>query len=99
MRPIPFEYQEFANMTVVALDAKLKDFDFQPVMENGQMVMRCPEKTVKDCRHIDGCLYFHLGHVSDSVMIDLIEKFQKLKQEKGWKQQKGLIVPDNKFQI
>ena len=99
MKPIHFEYQKFANMTVVALDAKLKDFDFQPVMKNGQMVMQCPEKTVKDCRNIDGCLYLHLGHVSDSVMIDLIEKFQKLKAEKGWKQQQGLIVPDNEFKI
>lgn len=98
-RSIHFEYQKFDNMTVVALDAKLKDFDFQPAMENGQLVMKCPEKTVKDCRNIDGCLYFHLGHVSDSVMIDLIEKFQKLKAEKGWKQQQGLVVPDNKFII
>lgn len=96
-RPIHFEYQQFENMTVVALDAKLKDFDFQPVYEDGQLVMRCPEKTIKDCRNIDGCVYFHLGRVSDSVMVDLIEKFQKLKAEKGWKSSDGLIVPDNKF--
>ena len=96
-RPIHFEYQKLQNLTVVALDAKLKDFDFQPVKENGQLVMRCPEKTIKDCRHIDGCIYRHLGHVSDAVMVDLIEKFQKLKQEKGWKPHAGLIVPDHKF--
>lgn len=98
-RPIHFEYQKFKNLTVVALDSKLSDYGFQPVMENGKLVVRSPEKTVKDCRNIDGCVYFHLGHVSDSVMVDLIEKFNKLKKEKGWKQQQGLIVPDHKFKF
>lgn len=98
-RPIHFEYQDFKNLTVVALDSKLSDYGFQPIMENGKLVAKCPEKTVKDCRNIDGCVYFHLGHVSDSVMVDLIEKFNKLKEEKGWKQQQGLIVPDHKFKF
>lgn len=98
-RPIHFEYQEFGNITVVALDAKLADFGFQPVNEGGKLVMKCPEKTIKDCRNIDGCVYFHLGRVSDAVMVDLIEKFQKLKQEKGWQQNVGLIVPDHKFKF
>lgn len=98
-RPIHFEFQKFGNVTVVALDSKLKDYDIKPAKENGRMVMKIPAKTIKDCRNIDGCIYFHLGHVSDSVMIDLIEKFQKLKVEKGWKPQRGLMVPDNKFII
>lgn len=98
-KPIHFEYQEFKGVTIVALDSKLSDYGFQPVTENGQLVMKSPERTVKDCRHIDGCVYFHLGHVTDRVMVDLIEKFQKLKQEKGWKQQQGLIVPDDKFRF
>lgn len=98
-RPIHFEYQKFKNLTVVALDSKLSDYGFQPIMENGKLVVKCPEKTIKDCRNIDGCVYFHLGHVSDSVMIDLIEKFNKLKEERGWKQQQGLIVPDHKFKF
>lgn len=98
-RPIHFEYQQFENVTIVALDAKLSDFDFHPVEENGKMVMRCPEKTIKDCRYIDGCIYYHLGRVSDTVMVDLIEKFQKLKAEKGWKPSKGLVVPGNKLEI
>ena len=98
-RPIHFEFQKFRDITIVALDAKLADFDFQPVTENGQMVMRCPEKTIKDCRHIDGCIYLHLGHVSDTVMVDLIEKFQKLKMEKGWKPHAGLIAPAHKFRL
>lgn len=102
-RPIHFEYQKIdlwgQKLTVVALDSKLKDYDFQPVMEHGKLEMKCPAKTVKDCRNIDGCVYFHLGHVSDSVMVDLIEKFQKLKQEKGWKPGKGILIPDPKFRL
>lgn len=98
-RPIHFEYQKFRNTTVVALDSKLSDYDFKPVKINGRMMVQLPEKTIKDCRNIDGCIYFHLGRVSDSVMVDLIEKFQKLKVEKGWKPGKGLIVPDNKFRL
>lgn len=98
-RPIHFEYQQFGNTTVVALDSKLKDYDFNPVKINGQLRMQLSEKTIKDCRNIDGCIYLHIGRVSDSVMVDLIEKFQKLKMEKGWKPGKGLVVPDNKFII
>lgn len=102
-RPIHFEYQNLningEKFTVVALDSKLSDYDFQPVFEDGMLQMRCPEKTVKDCRNIDGCVYFHLGHVSDGLMVDLIEKFQKLKKEKGWKPGKGLMIPDPKFRL
>lgn len=100
MRPIHFEYQEFNNgVTLVALDSKLSDYKMKPILQNGQMMMQIPEKTVKDCRNIDGCIYLHLGVASDQVMVDLIEKFQKLKAEKGWKRQKGLIVPDGKFKL
>lgn len=94
-RPIKFEYQFLAEhgFTMVALDSQLKDY-CQPVVENGKLIMKVPEKTVKDCRHIDGCVYLHLGHVTDSVMVDLIEKFQKLKKEKGWKPGNGIDVSD-----
>ena len=78
MRKIHFEYQKMGNITIVALDSKLSDYKPSPVIENGLPVMRIPSKTVKDCRNIDGCIYFHLGQASDSEMIDLIEKFQKL---------------------
>lgn len=98
-RPIHFEYQDLPDFTIVALDSKFADYDFQPVTENGKLVMKTPEKTVKDCRHIDKCIYLHLGHVADSVMVDLIEKFQKLKKEKGWKREHGLIVPDHRFKF
>lgn len=96
-KPIHFEYQTIKGITLVALDARMADFDFQPVKENGKLVMRRPDVTIKDCRKIDGCVYFHLGRTEDSVMVDLIEKFQKLKKEGGWKQEQGLVVPDHKF--
>lgn len=98
-RPIHFEYQKIGDITVVALDSRLSDYGFQQVTENGEKFLKIPQKTVKDCRNIDGCVYFHLGHVTDAVMVDLIEKFNKLKKEKGWKQQQGLIVPDHKFKF
>lgn len=101
-KPIHFEYQEIPQMgiTVVALDSKLSDYGLQPVSgENGELSVRIPEKTVKDCRNIDGCVYFHLGRVTDSVMCDLIEKFQKLRTEDGWKPGQGLIVPDDKLNL
>lgn len=102
-RPINFEYQEIDlkghKFTVVALDSKLKDYDFQPVIENGMIKMRNCDKTVKDCRNIDGCVYFHKGFVSDSVMVDLIEKFQKLKKEKGWIPGKGIWIPDPNLKL
>jgi hypothetical protein len=90
-RKINFEYQTFDGLKIVALDASLSDFKAQPVRgENGKLEMRIAEKTVKDCRYIDGCIYYHLGRVSDSVMVDLIEKFQKLLKEKGWKPVDGI---------
>ncbi len=87
-RPIKFEYQKVGDITVVALDASLEDFKPHPYLQNGVPVMRIAERTVKDCRNIDGCIYFHLGYVTDSVMIDLIEKFWKLRKEAGWKKGK-----------
>lgn len=99
MRPIKFEFQKMNGITVVALDATLKDFDFKAKFKDGKMWMEKPEATIKDCRHIDGCVYFHLGIVTDSVMVDLIEKFQKLRKEKGWKPGKGIDITDMSVQI
>lgn len=89
-RPIPFEFQKFGNLTLVTLDSRFTDYDFKPVMQNGKMMMQIPEKTIKDCRNIDGCVYFHLGRVSDRVMVDLIEKFQKPESRERLEAWKGL---------
>jgi len=94
MRPIKFEYQTIGKVTVVALDAGLKDFKPQKKLKNGVPVMEIAERTIKDCRNIDGCIYFHLGRVSDTVMIDLIDKFWKLRKEGGWKMGDGIFTGD-----
>lgn len=92
-KPIHFEWQPFGGFRVVALDAKLSDFQGVASIENGVPIMKFPEKTVKDCRNIDGCVYYMLGRVDESYMIELIEKFQMLLKEKqGWKPQKGIII-------
>lgn len=99
-KPIHFEYQDFPQCRVVTLDSKLSDYGFQHTLNaDGRLMQTKPEATIKDCRHIDGCVYFHLGRVSDTVMCDLIEKFQKLLKEDGWRQHDGLIVPDPKFKF
>ena len=69
-------------------------------MINGKPMVRLPEKTVKDCRKIDGCVYLHLGHVTDSVMVNLIELYQKAKDNEKWQDnQNGLVVPDEKLNL
>ena len=91
--PIHFEWQQFGNYKIVALDARLSDFKGVAYLDNGVPMMRFPEKTVKDCRNIDGCIYYCLGRADDSYMIDLIEKFQILiKDKRGWKPQQGIII-------
>lgn len=82
---IRFEYLDMPNgIRVVALDSKLVDFEPKPAMENGRLVLKTVEKTVKDCVKIDGCIYVAPGRVADVVMVDMIEKFQKLLKEDGW---------------
>lgn len=97
---ITFEYQDYPECTVVALEATLDDFKGQPVVVDGKPHVRFAERTIKDCTKIDGCIYFHKGRVSDSLMCDLIEKFNKLKKEhKEWKSSGRLILRDNKIKI
>lgn len=101
-RPIRFERQSMPNYhcTVVALDARLSDFEGKPVEIDGKPMIRLPEKTVKDCRNIDGCIYLHLGHVTDGEMVRLIEIYQKAKDSEKWQDnQNGLIMPDDKLNL
>ena len=86
--PIHFEFEQSPNFTVVALDAKLDDFKARPcTLPGGIPGVEYPAKTTKDCTNIDGCIYLHLGTVSDSEMVRLIEIFLKaLKDKKIWKQ-------------
>lgn len=97
---ITFEYKVYPECTVVALDATLDYFEGQPVMQDGMPCLKYNERTVKDCTNIDGCVYLHKGHVPDSVMVDLIEKFIKLKNEsKDWKETGKLVLPNSKITI
>lgn len=48
--------------------------------------MMVPAVTTKDCRMIDGCIYYHLGRCQETYMNELVEFFQKsLKLDKNWK--------------
>lgn len=95
-----FEYEVYPGVTVVALNATLDDFKAQPITRDGKQFVNFKERTVKDCTLIDGCVYLHLGHVSDAVMCDLIEKFQKLKKEsKNWQPKGKLILPNTAIKI
>lgn len=97
---ITFEYKVYPECTVVALDAPLDYFEGQPVIQDGLPCIKFNERTIKDCTQIDGCIYLHKGYVSDNVMVDLIEKFNKLKQEsKNWKTADKLILPNTKIEI
>lgn len=101
-RPIRFERQYLPNhhCTVVALDARLSDFEGKPVEIGGKPMVRLPEKTVKDCRGIDGCVYMHLGHVSERLMNELIELYQKAAKSEEWHDnENGLLVPDEKLDL
>ena len=97
-----FEWATYPGekLTVVAINDKLEYFQPQPVIIDGKMMERFNEKTIKDCRYIDGCIYLHRGRVKDSVMTDLIEKFQKAKKEvKDWKPRGRITVKDNRIII
>ena len=85
-----FEYQDLLKDTgfgyrAVALNAPLKYFACQYKLKDGIPVRCYNEMTVKDCRNIDGCVYFAKGRVKESELNDMIELFQKLLKEKGWK--------------
>ena len=95
-----FEYEIYPEATIVALNATLDDFKGHATMRDGQPCVVFKEKTIKDCTKIDGCVYLHLGHVTDAVMCDLIEKFQKLKKEqKNWQPKGKLILPNTAIKI
>lgn len=97
MKHVIFDYEYYpdSKATAVALDALLDDFKEQPIVINGKPMVMTKERTIKDCRYLDGCIYFHLGKVDDRTMCDLIEKFQKIKsQTKDWKA-KGRIMLRN----
>lgn len=100
-KPIRFErqYLDKYKCTVVALDCKLSDFNGEPIMVDGKMMVKLPEKTVKDCRYLDGCFYIHLGRVPETTMNSLIELYQKAANSEKWTEGDGQIVPDDELDL
>ena len=92
--PIYFEFEQYPNVTVVALNAKLDDFKARPCkLPGGIDGVEYAPKTMKDCRNIDGCVYLHLGAVMDSEMVRLIEIFLKAVNDKTlWKEKLPEII-------
>lgn len=89
---IHFEWDYYSEdkVTVVALDNSLDYFKAHPMMIHGKLYDVFNERLTKDCKCIDGCIYFYAGK-DDEVwkMNDLIEKFQNMRKDmiskKTWK--------------
>lgn len=80
---IHFEFEQFPEVTIVALDAKLDDFKGIPVKDNtGREGLHFVERTMKDFSKLDGVIYLHKGRVSDRIICEKIEIFQKALQNK-----------------
>ena len=68
-RKYVFEYQDLPNgVRIVSLDCRIKDLHPQPRMVNGEIKLMVPAVTTKDCRSIDGCIYYHLGRCQEIYM-------------------------------
>ena len=85
-----FEFQDIVNGTeryrIVVLNAKLADITPRIVKRDGRLMKVISALTTKDCRHIDGCVYFHLGNCHETVMNDLCQTFQNMMADrKAWK--------------
>lgn len=79
-KPVCFEWEHYGDedVTVVALEATLDDFKAQPITIDGKPFSQFKERTIKDCRMIDKCIYLHLGHINDDKMTDLIQLFHNV---------------------
>ena len=77
---IRFEWETFPeeHVTIVALGARLDDFKAQPKIIDGKPMAYYKERTVKDCRKLNGRIFLHLGHVQDSVITDLATIFDNV---------------------
>ena len=100
-KPIRFERQYLPTYgcTVVALDCRLEELQGRYVMVNGKPSVRLPERTIKDCRGLDGCVYMCIGMVSESRLNALIELYQKAKDKENWNENNEPILPDDKLDL
>lgn len=83
---ITFEYRDLpAGYRAVSLNSKLKDYERKVIYIKGEPKIVIPEMAIKDCRKLDGCVYFAPKNTSESKLNELIELFNKLLLEKsGW---------------
>lgn len=83
---ITFEYKDLpAGYRAVSLNSKLKDYERKVVYIKGEPKIVIPEMAIKDCRKLDGCVYFAPKNTAESKLNELIELFNKLLLEKsGW---------------
>lgn len=97
------EWQPFGKYRVVAIGARLRDFNGVSYIENGVPMMKYPEMSVKDCRNIDGCIYYMMGRIPDDEFIRYIELFQatckemeenarakRIERRLQWKEEHGI---------
>lgn len=80
---ITFEYKDLpAGYRAVSLNSKLKDYERKVIYIKGEPKIVIPEMAIKDCRKIDGCVYFAPKNTAESKLNELIELFNKLLLEK-----------------
>lgn len=81
---INFQYRDLPQgYRAVSLDSKLDDYAQKVVHVKGELKVVIPEMVVKDCRKIDGCVYFAQKNTSESELNDMIELFNKVLHEKS----------------
>lgn len=86
MEKITFQYKDLpAGYRAVALNSKLSDYERKVVTIKGEPMVVIPEMAIKDCRMIDGCVYFAPKDTPETKLNELIEAFNKVLHEKtGW---------------
>lgn len=94
MEKIRFEYKDMPQgYRAVSFNTPLAYFATKVRQGKNGPEAFLEEMTVKDCRHIDGCVYFMKGRVPDAVICKNIELYQKIKDTARWKQND--ITKDN----
>lgn len=95
MEKISFQFRDLpAGYRAVAFNEPLDYFATHLVKdEKGNIHQIMAEMTVKDCRHIDGCVYFAKGRVSDRQLNDWIELYNKVKDNGKWKKVESAEKP------
>lgn len=97
-----FEYQfvddgKGGKVRFVALNESLSFFKVKMKMVNGQLIKCYEAMTIKDCTHIDGCIYFAKGRIDDTEMTRMIELFQMALKERGWQRHiRGDVYEEDK---